>query len=141
MLVRASVWNVVLKLLIVSVPTVTLKTHNFLGKCNNQKDNMVSRKKTITKSSESKKRHDASKKGWITRRLNTLKKKPSSKKTSRNLSSEKLKKLQREEKIRNTSRRNAQKKGRSLATDKPKLKSRKPVRLARRASKKRVSVR
>jgi hypothetical protein len=72
--------------------------------------------------------------------LNTLKKK-SSTKTSRKLTSEKLKKLQRAEKIRNASRRKAQKKGRSLATDKPKLKSRKPIRLARKASKKRVSVR
>lgn len=102
---------------------------------------MVSRKKTVTKSSESKKRHNASKKGWITRRLNALKKKSPSKKTSRNLSSEKLKKLQREEKIRNSSRRSAQKKGRSLATDKPKLNKRKPIRSARRTSKKRVSVR
>ena len=102
---------------------------------------MVSRKKTVTKSSESKKRHDASKKGWITRRLNALKKKPSRTKTSRKITSEKLRKLQREEKIRNTSRRTAQKKGRSLATDKPKLKSSKPVRFARKASKRRASVR
>ena len=102
--------------------------------------NVVTTKKNKTKSTESQKRSKASKKGWITRRLNALKKK-SSTKTSRKLTSEKLKKLQRAEKIRNTSRRNAQKKGRSLATDKPKLKSRKPVRLARKASKRRVSVR
>lgn len=97
---------------------------------------MAARKKVISKKSESKKRHDASKKGWVTRRLNALKKK-----SSRKVTSEKLKKLQREEKIRNTSRRTAQKKGRSLTTDKPKLKSRKPVRLARKASKKRASIR
>lgn len=102
--------------------------------------NVVTTKKNKTKSTESQKRSKASKKGWVTRRLNALKKK-SSTKTSRKLTSEKLKKLQRAEKIRNTSRRNAQKKGRSLATDKPKLKSRKPIRLARKASKKRVSVR
>ena len=101
---------------------------------------MVSTKKKVIKSAESQKRSKASKKGWATRRRNELKKK-SSTKTSRKLTSEKLKKLQRAEKIRNTSRRNAQKKGRSLATDKPKLKSRKPIRLARKASKKRVSVR
>ena len=101
---------------------------------------MVSTKKKVTKSSESQKKSKASKKGWITRRRNELEKK-SSTKTSRNLTSEKLQKLQRAEKIRNTSRRNAQKKGRSLATDKPKLKSRKPIRLARKQSKKRVSVR
>ena len=65
---------------------------------------MVARKKSVTKSSESKKRHEASKKGWVTRRLNALKKK-----SSRKITSEKLKKLQREEKIRNTSRRTAQK--------------------------------
>ena len=33
------------------------------------------------------------------------------------------------------------KKGRSIVTDKPKLESEKPIRLARKASKKRVSVR
>ena len=73
--------------------------------------------------------------------MNAVKSKSSNTKITRKIPSEKLKKLQREEKIRNTSRRNAQKKGRSLATDKPKLKSKKPIRLARRASKKRVSVR
>jgi hypothetical protein len=102
---------------------------------------MVLRKKSTTTSNESKKRHNASKKGWITRRLNALKKKPSNAKTSRKITSEKLRKLQGEEKIRNISRRISQKKGRSLVTDKPKLKSRKPVKLARKASKKRVSVR
>ncbi len=56
-------------------------------------------------------------------------------KTTRGLTSEKLKKLQRQEKIRNISRRKAQKKGRSLTTDKPKLRSKKPIRLARRPSK------
>ena len=101
---------------------------------------MVSRKKSISKSTESQKRSKASKKGWLTRRQSDSKKK-SSTKTSRGLTSEKLKKLQRTEKIRNTTRRKAQKKGRSLVTDKPKLKSKKPVRLARRQSKKRVSVR
>lgn len=102
---------------------------------------MVSTKKNISKSKESQKRSKASKKGWVTRRLHALKKKQTTSKTSRKLTSEKLKKLQREEKVRIISRRSAQKKGRSLVTDKPKLKSRKPVRLARKASKKRVSVR
>ncbi|HUT06915.1 MAG TPA: hypothetical protein VMW74_09565 [Nitrosopumilaceae archaeon] len=102
--------------------------------------NMVSPKKKMKKTSESEK-SKASKKGWITRRLNADKKKSSNAKTSRKIPSEKLKKLQREEKVRNISRRNAQKKGRSLATDKPKLHSKKPIRLARRTSKKRVSVR
>ena len=96
---------------------------------------MVLTKKKTTLSAESQKRSKASKKGWVSRRLNALKTK------TRKPTSEKLKKLQREEKIRNTSRRKAQKKGRSLVTDKPKLKSRKPVRLARKASKKRASVR
>jgi hypothetical protein len=102
---------------------------------------MALTKKKVTTSTESQKRSKASKKGWVTRRLSALKKKSTNTKTSRKITSEKLKKLQRDEKIRNTSRRNAQKKGRSLATDKPKLKSRKPIRLARKASKKRASVR
>jgi len=101
---------------------------------------MVARKKSTSKSSEYQKRSKASKKGWLTRRQNTSKKKPSTKK-SRGLTSEKLKKLQRQEKIRNISRRKAQMRGKSLTTDKPKLKSKKPIRLARRPSKKRVSVR
>ncbi len=103
--------------------------------------NMVSTKKKTSKSTESQKKSKASKKGWVTRRLNALKKKSTSSKISRKLTSEKLKKLQRAEKIRNASRRNAQRKGKSLATDKPKLKSRKPIRLARKASKKRSSIR
>jgi hypothetical protein len=100
---------------------------------------MVARKKPTSKSTVSQKRRIASKKGWLTR-LQNIKKKSSSK-TSRGLTSEKLKKLQRQEKIRNISRRKAQMKGKSLTTDKPKLKSKKPIRLARRPSKKRVSVR
>ncbi len=100
---------------------------------------MVARKKSTSKSTVSQKRSKASKKGWLTR-LQNIKKKSSSK-TSRGLSSEKLKKLQRTEKIRIISRRKGQKKGKSLTTDKPKLKSKKPVRLARRPRKKRVSVR
>ena len=99
--------------------------------------------KKTSKSAESKRRSEASKKGWVTRRKNL--KKSSPKKTSkvpksRAMSSEKLKKLQREEKIRIISRRKSQKKGRSLTTDKPKYKS-KPVRPTRRPSKRRVSVR
>jgi hypothetical protein len=93
--------------------------------------------------SESQKRSEASRKGWVTRRKNAVKssQKKSPTKTSRRIPSETLKKLQRVEKIRNTSRMKAQKKGRSLTTDKPKLKSKKPVRLARKASKKRASIR
>lgn len=98
---------------------------------------MVERK---TKSSESQKRSNASKKGWKTRRQNLSKTKSSTTK-SRAISTEKLKKLQRQEKIRIMSRRKGQKKGKSLTTDKPKLKARKPIRLPRRPSKKRVSVR
>lgn len=100
---------------------------------------MISRKKKI-KSLESQKRSKASKKGWATRRLKLVNN-TSSTKITRAIPSEKLKKLQREEKVRNISRRNAQKKGRSLVSDKPKLKPKKPIRLARKASKKRVSVR
>ncbi len=103
---------------------------------------MVTRKKPNIKSAESKKKSDASKKGWITRRKNqnkqTTKK---SSRPSRVPASEKLRKLQKTEKIRNLSRLKAQKKGKSLASDKPKLNSKKPLRPARRASKKRVSVR
>lgn len=96
------------------------------------------------KSTQSKKRSEASAKGWITRRLNEKKSKKKTKpitSKTRTLTSEKLKKLQKAERERNASRRKAQKKGRSLTSDKPKLKSRKPIRLARKASKKRVSVR
>ena len=104
---------------------------------------MVTTKKPKTKSAESKKKSDASKKGWITRRKNQSKQttKKSSSKPSRVPASEKLRKLQKTEKIRNLSRLKAQKKGKSLASDKPKLNSKKPLRPARRASKKRVSVR
>lgn len=101
---------------------------------------MISRTKK-TSSSESQKRSRASKKGWATRRVKLVKSTSSKTKMTRTVPSEQLKKLQREEKIRNISRRNAQKKGRSLATDKPKLKPKKPIRLARKASKKRASVR
>ena len=101
-----------------------------------------SQKKT-PQSADSKKRSEASKKGWMTRRKNLpkqVKKKPSSIAKSRTMSSEKLEKLQRQEKIRIISRRKSQKKGKSLTTDKPKYKS-KPVRPTRRPSKRRVSVR
>ncbi len=101
---------------------------------------MVARKKSTSKSSEYQKRSKASKKGWLTRRQSDSKKK-SRAKTTRGLTTEKLKKLQRQEKIRNISRRKAQMKGKSLTADKPKLKSKKPIRFARRPSKKRVSVR
>ncbi|MDH3676958.1 MAG: hypothetical protein OEQ12_01500 [Nitrosopumilus sp.] len=100
--------------------------------------------KKTTSNSESQKRSEASRKGWISRRKNaeqSSKKQTTTTKTSRKLTAEKLKKLQRQEKVRNTSRRKAQKQGRSLVTDKPKLKSQKPIRLARKASKKRASVR
>ena len=101
--------------------------------------NLISRKKKT--SSEFQKRSKASKKGWVTRRLKLVKSTSSKTKINRTIPSEKLKKLQREERVRIISRRNAQKKGRSLVTDKPKLKPKKPIRLARKASKKRVSVR
>ena len=104
---------------------------------------MVTRKKDTSKTGQSKKRSEASTKGWITRRLNEKKSKKKTTRTlnARNLTSEKLEKLQKTERERNASRRKAQKKGKSLSSDKPKLKSSKPVRLARKASKKRVSVR
>lgn len=99
---------------------------------------MVARKKSI-----SSKKSDASKTGWITRRKNQKKKSPkkSPVRNSRTIESEKLKKLQKDEKIRNRSRLKAQKTGRSLVSDKPKLHSKKPVRSARRPSKKRASIR
>ena len=98
--------------------------------------------KKTHKSAESKKRSEASKKGWVTRRRNlkSTPKKSSKVSKSRTLSSEKLKKLQREEKIRIISRRKSQKKGRSLTTDKSKYKS-KPVRPTHRPSKRRASIR
>lgn len=101
-----------------------------------------SQKKT-SQTAESKKKSEASKKGWITRRKNLQKqgqKKPSQVAKSRTMSSEKLKKLQKQEKIRVISRRKSQKKGKSLATDKPKYKS-KPVRPTHRPSKRRASIR
>ena len=54
---------------------------------------------------------------------------------------EKLEKLQKDEKTRNDARRKAQKKGASISTDKPKLKSGKLTKPARKSPKKRVSVR
>ena len=96
-----------------------------------------------SRSSGAKKRSDASKKGWITRRKNLKKpnlQKPTKVTKSRTLSSEKLQKLQKDEKIRISSRRKSQKKGQSLVTDKPKFKS-KPIRSMRRPSKRRSSVR
>ena len=60
---------------------------------------------------------------------------------NRKIDSEKLKKLQNDEKIRNDARRKAQKKGASISTDKSKLKSGKLVKPARKSPKKRVSVR
>ena len=92
-------------------------------------------KKNNAQKQEQKKRSEASKKGWVTRRLHE------GKTRTRKIPSEKLKKLQRAEKLRNASRRKAQKIGRSIATDKPKLNIKKPTRPARRPSKKRVSVR
>lgn len=104
---------------------------------------MMTRKKSTSKTGQSKKRSESSAKGWVTRRLNEKKSKKKTTRTlkTRNLTSEKLEKHQKTERERNASRRKAQKKGKSLASDKPKLKSRRPVRLARKASKKRVSVR
>jgi len=102
---------------------------------------MVKKQRIQTKSGISKK-SAASKKGWITRRKNQ-KNQPSKKsasKPSRTLSLEKLKKLQKAEKTRNLSRLKAQKKGRSLVSDKPKLNSKKPMRPARKQSKKRASI-
>lgn len=54
---------------------------------------------------------------------------------------EKIEKLKKEEKTRNTSRRKAQKKGKSISTDKSKYSVKKSVRPARKITKKRVSVR
>ena len=99
--------------------------------------------KKISQTAESKKRSEASKKGWVTRRKNLQKqgqKKSSAVAKSRAMNSEKLKTLQRQEKIRIISRRKSQKKGRSLVSDKPKYKS-KPVRPTHRPSKRRASVR
>lgn len=60
---------------------------------------------------------------------------------TRKINSEKLEKLRKEEEIRNATRRKAQKKGKSLATDKSKLKTKKPSKSARKVTKKRTSVR
>jgi|GEM_PF-3256785 len=60
---------------------------------------------------------------------------------TRKIDSEKLKKLQKDEKTRNDARRKAQKKGASISTDKSKLKSGKLTKPPRKSPKKRVSVR
>lgn len=60
---------------------------------------------------------------------------------TRKTNAEELKKLQKNEKIRNDARRKGQKKGVSISTDKPKLKTEKTTRPARKITKKRVSVR
>ena len=60
---------------------------------------------------------------------------------TRNTNAEELKKLQKNEKIRNEARRKGQKNGVSISTDKPKLKKGKVTRPARKITKKRVSVR
>jgi len=60
---------------------------------------------------------------------------------TRKTDSEKLEKLQKDEKTRNDARRKAQKKGASISTDKPKLKNSKLTKPPRKSSKKRVSVR
>ena len=60
---------------------------------------------------------------------------------TRKTNPEELKKLQKNEKIRNNARRKGQKKGVSISTDNPKLKTEKTNRSARKNTKKRVSVR
>ncbi|MFB5605273.1 MAG: hypothetical protein ACE5R5_02680 [Nitrosarchaeum sp.] len=60
---------------------------------------------------------------------------------TRKITSDELKKLQKNEKIRNTARRKAQKVGKSIATDKSKPKTTKPTRPARKVTKKRASIR
>ena len=60
---------------------------------------------------------------------------------TRKASSDELKKLQKEEKTRNTARRKAQKNSKSIATDKPKIQTTKSTRPARKVTKKRASVR
>ncbi len=60
---------------------------------------------------------------------------------TRKISSDELKKLQKNEKIRNAARRKAQKIGKSIATDKSKPRTTKPTRPARKVTKKRVSIR
>lgn len=60
---------------------------------------------------------------------------------SRKINSEELKKLQKEEKTRNSVRRKAQKIGKSIATEKSNPKTVRPTRPARKVTKKRASVR
>ncbi|MFB5628351.1 MAG: hypothetical protein ACE5RR_00275 [Nitrosarchaeum sp.] len=60
---------------------------------------------------------------------------------TRKITSDELKKLQKNEKIRNTARRKAQKVGKSIATDKSKPKTTKPTRPVRKVTKKRASIR
>ena len=60
---------------------------------------------------------------------------------TRKTNDEELKKLQKNEKIRNDARRKGQKNDVSISTDKPKLKTEKVSRPARKNTKKRVSVR
>jgi|APCry4251928276_1046603.scaffolds.fasta_scaffold43065_1 hypothetical protein len=60
---------------------------------------------------------------------------------TRKIDTAELKKLQKDEKIRNDARRTGQKKGVSISTDKPKLKTEKVDRPARKTTKKRVAVR
>ena len=98
---------------------------------------MVKKQETKTYAS---KKSQASKKGWITRRKNQNASQKSTFKPTRTVSMEKLKKLQRAEKTRNLSRLKAQKKGKSLLSDKPKLNLKKPMRPARKQSKKRASI-
>ncbi len=60
---------------------------------------------------------------------------------TRKIGNDELKKLQKNEKIRISARRKAQKKGKSIATDKSKPKTTKPTRPARKVTKKRASIR
>ncbi len=66
---------------------------------------------------------------------------PDARRTLRYEDFERIEKLKKEEKTRNTSRRKAQKKGKSISTDKSKYSVKKSVRPARKITKKRVSVR
>lgn len=59
----------------------------------------------------------------------------------RKISSDELKKLQKNEKIRIAARRKAQKIGKSITTDKSKPRTTKPTRPARKVTKKRASIR
>jgi len=60
---------------------------------------------------------------------------------TRKLNSGEQEKLQKEEKIRNAARRKAQKVGKSISTDKTKLKTTKPTKPMRKVTKKRASIR